>query len=218
MLKNLVSRPRRQTRPRVEIIHPMDSFSTPPSTQSDAMSTIRLKLSKFSSRGRKTGSICFVSSSMMDSLPDPPYLSVQKLPELFRKNEPMSMESPMVVPTAPPRLTSDSLPSPEYLNLQPIARTRKSHPRIENLFATDPPLASSAASNMETTSFIEEVDVATLLTTQSMSRQYASTSHGHTHTILIEAECEFSTAKVQQHSTGSTYRTTVACNPEEIAL
>ncbi|VDN33826.1 unnamed protein product, partial [Cylicostephanus goldi] len=96
----------------------------------------------------------------MDSLPDPPYLSVQKLPELFRKNEPMSaMKSGMGVPTAPPRLTSDSLPSPEYLNLQPIARARRSHPRIENLFATELPPASPTASNMETTSFIEEVDV-----------------------------------------------------------
>ncbi|VDN38294.1 unnamed protein product [Cylicostephanus goldi] len=101
MLKNLVSRPRRQARPRVEIIHvsftgecvklpyatvsqPMDSFSTPPSTQSDAMSTIRLKLSKFSSRGRKTGRCLvesFRSSSPPSSAPSE-HLSVSELHQM----------------------------------------------------------------------------------------------------------------------------------------
>ncbi|EYB93962.1 hypothetical protein Y032_0177g601 [Ancylostoma ceylanicum] len=231
MLKHVFLPTKTETRPRIEIVHPIDSFSTPPSVTSEAVSTIKLKFTKFSTRGRKTGRIlvealrsnsppssatdehlsvnelhstrnsrtCFISPSVMDSLPDPPQLSVEKLPQLekiFRMNENSTTNASSAVcfAFAPTRLSSDDLKPPEYLNLQPMARTRpsKAYPRIDTIFANETPTDPNP--NMETTSFIEELDVTTLLTTETTSEplQLSGTCKG-SHRIVIEDECEFST-------------------------
>ncbi|KHJ76584.1 hypothetical protein OESDEN_23796 [Oesophagostomum dentatum] len=173
----------------------------------------------------------------MDSLPDPPYLSVQKLPELeraFRSSEGSSRNPPSTASsysTMPPKLTSDDLPSPEYLNLRPVPRSRpsKNYPRIESLFSSEPP-AISVTSNLETTSFIEQLDVTTLLTTattfprQPASRQAHDVCSG-THRILIDEECEFSScanaAEASHHAvtkSRGTPRSLDYGSSEEIAL
>ncbi|EYB93960.1 hypothetical protein Y032_0177g601 [Ancylostoma ceylanicum] len=199
MLKHVFLPTKTETRPRIEIVHPIDSFSTPPSVTSEAVSTIKLKFTKFSTRGRKTGRTCFISPSVMDSLPDPPQLSVEKLPQLekiFRMNENSTTNASSAVcfAFAPTRLSSDDLKPPEYLNLQPMARTRpsKAYPRIDTIFANETPTDPNP--NMETTSFIEELDVTTLLTTETTSEplQLSGTCKG-SHRIVIEDECEFST-------------------------
>ncbi|RCN52450.1 hypothetical protein ANCCAN_01493 [Ancylostoma caninum] len=214
----------------------MDSFCTPPSVTSEAVSTIKLKFTKFSTRGKKTGRIlvealrssspssatdehlsvnelhsnrnsstCFVSPSVMDSLPDPPQLSVEKLPELekiFRMNENTTTNASSAVcfSLAQTLPSSDDLKSSEYLNLQPMARTRppKAYPRIDTIFTNgnETPMMDPDPT-METTSFIEELDVTTLLTTEATFEQrqpqHLSGSCAGARRIVIQDECEFST-------------------------
>ncbi|KAL6740555.1 hypothetical protein Aduo_013899 [Ancylostoma duodenale] len=204
MLKHVFLPTRTETRPRIEIVHPMDSFCTPPSVTSEAVSTIKLKFTKFSTRGRKTGRTCFISPSVMDSLPDPPQLAVEKLPELekiFRMNENTTTNASSAVcfSLAQTRPSSDDLKSSEYLNLQPMARTRppKAYPRIDTIFANDTSTTGSDPT-METTSFIEELDVTTLLTTgttfEQRQPQQLPGGCGGTRRIVIQDECEFSTS------------------------
>ncbi|KAK6750243.1 hypothetical protein RB195_002313 [Necator americanus] len=244
MIKNIFMPTKKETRPRIEIIHPIDSFSSPPSITNESTSTsIRLKFTKFSTRGRRSGRIliealrsnsppssatsehlsvnelhssqssesCFVSPSLMDSLPDPPHLSVERLPQLERifrtegnSTGNTSASLPHCLSSAPSScLASDGISSKEYLNLQPIPKTRpsKSYPRSDYIFRNES-TALSQNTNTESTSFIEQLDVRTLLTTESSLCQHLPSipsryprprdSASCTHTILIDEGCSSS--------------------------
>ncbi|KAK5978363.1 hypothetical protein GCK32_013247 [Trichostrongylus colubriformis] len=173
ILKHLIHLQERNTRPRPDIIHPMDSFTTSPSLTSEKVSTIKLKLNQISTLGKKSGrtfteslrsnspssatgehlsvqelhsgrieSTCFVSPSIMESLPDPPQLSVEQLPRLEMMNRIREVQKSMTADSM--EVASEASPSERsVINSTPIGILPVPSPRAGSLSAKETPVLSS---------------------------------------------------------------------------
>ncbi|VDO61226.1 unnamed protein product [Heligmosomoides polygyrus] len=197
MLKHTFYAERREPRPRLDIIHPIDSFSSPPSLTSEKVSTIRLKLNQISTLGRKSGKFlanfssgCFVSPSMMDSLPDPPQLCVEELPQLEKIRRLTDMNKLAVEHK---KIASASSSSSEYCNL-PVVCAPIPTPRLgaAALVESETPILNSARHDQNDPLEAQPFSIAVsppVKTCCASSRPCAE--HPPCLPIFVDDECEF---------------------------
>lgn len=221
MLKHTFYAERREPRPRLDIIHPIDSFSSPPSLTSEKVSTIRLKLNQISTLGRKSGKVlveslrsnspstatdehlsvqelhssrresgCFVSPSMMDSLPDPPQLCVEELPQLEKIRRLTDMNKLAVEHK---KIASASSSSSEYCNL-PVVCAPIPTPRLgaAALVESETPILNSARHDQNDPLEAQPFSIAVsppVKTCCASSRPCAE--HPPCLPIFVDDECEF---------------------------